>query len=215
MSYYSDLLLRPKQAIFHAFEKPSAVRAFGLVLISTLFATLMLIAFAGSFDVRVLLVNLLGDVVRLLSGGLLLFVLGIIFKRIQASSHTFVQAISMLASLSFYTFLMLVLLGFVFPMVLAPQLPSSFQELENGTIGPQEFEAVMGSLFVGVSDTIVFIALVLFLLFVLLVLYSIYALYLSISTYLKTTVFWSVVVMLVYLFVVSNLTGFFSSLVGA
>jgi hypothetical protein len=215
MSYYLDLLFRPKQAVFHAFEQPSAVRAFGLVLLSTLFATLLLIVFAGAWDVRVLVVNLLGDLVRLLSGGLLLFILGILFKRIQASSHTFVQAISMLASLSFYAFLMLVLLGFIFPFILAPQLPSSFQELSNGTIGPQEFEAAVGSLFVGVSDTTVFLALVLFLLFVLLVLYSIYALYLSISIYLKSTVFWSVIVMLVYLFVVSNLTGLFSSLVGA
>ncbi len=215
MSYYSDLLFRPKQAIFHAFEQPSAVRAFGLAILATLFATLMMIVLVGQLDVQSLLVNLLGDVVRLVSGAVLLFVLGMIFKRIQPNSHTFVQALSMLASLSFYSFLMLVLIGFIFPFVLAPQLPASFQELENGTIGPQEFELVMNEFLSNISDVTILITLIFFLLFVVLVLYSIYALYLSISTYLKASVFWSIVVMLLYSFIVSSLTGFFASLVGA
>ncbi|QQR92289.1 MAG: hypothetical protein IPJ89_03985 [Candidatus Iainarchaeum archaeon] len=215
MSYYSDLILRPKQAVMHAFEQPSAVRAFGLVILATLFATLMMLVLVGQLDVQVLLVNLLGDVVRLVSGGLLLFVLGVVFKRIQANSHTFVQALSMLASLSFYSFLMLVLIGFIFPFVLAPQLPASFQELQDGTIGPQEFEAAIGETLAGISDLAIFITLIFFLLFVVLVLYSVYALYLSVSIYLKTTVFWSIIVMLLYSFIVSSLTGFFAALVGA
>jgi len=215
MSYYSDLILRPKQAVMHAFEQPSAVRAFGLVILATLFATLMMLVLVGQLDVQVLLVNLLGDVVRLVSGGLLLFVLGMVFKRIQANSHTFVQALSMLASLSFYSFLMLVLIGFIFPFVLAPQLPASFQELQDGTIGPQEFEAAIGETLAGISDLAIFITLIFFLLFVVLVLYSVYALYLSVSIYLKTTVFWSIIVMLLYSFIVSSLTGFFAALVGA
>lgn len=215
MSYYSDLILRPKQAIAHAFEQPSAVRAFGLVILSTLFATLMMIFLAGQLEVQTLLVNLLGDIVRLVSGGLLLFILGMVFKRIQANSHTFVQAISMLASLSFYSFLILVLLGFLFPFVLAPQLPSSFQDLQNGTIGPAEFEAAMSEMLANISDVAILITLIFFLAFVILILYSVYALYLSISIYLKTTVFWTIIVMLIYSFIVSNLTGLFSSLVGA
>ncbi len=211
MGYYSDLVLRPKEAIHFAFEHPSAVRAFGLVILTTLASIILSIALVGDISLPSAVLNLVGDVVRLLAGGLFLLIIGGLFKRMQVNAHTFVQSISMLAQLNVYGFFIFILVGFLFPVLLAPGLISSYQDYSQGVIGEEEFQFAVNEMLANLSDVTVIITLILFLVFIAVILYAVYALYLSISVYLKTTVIWTAVLMLVYAFIVSNISVIFSS----
>jgi hypothetical protein len=208
MGYYRDLFFRPKQAIQYANQNPSAIRSLGFVLLGTVASLLSMLVFANEIFAELLLTAFIGDVLRLIVGGFILLVIGIIFKKAAASADSFVRVISMLAHLSVYGFVIFVLLGLVMPSLLIPNVLEAGQLLNEGVIGIEEFELVVGDAVAGISFVSLLFGAVLALLTLVFGLLSLYSLYLTIHTFLGTTVFKTAVIMIVYALFLGTITGF-------
>lgn len=202
MSYYSDLFMRPKQAVLYALQNPSMVRSVAFILLGTLAGVLTSLLFAGTIFLDSLLTFFIGDVLRWLVSGIILLLFGFVFKRLPVNMLNISRVLSTLAQLNVYGFLMFLCVGLLLPAIAIPELISASNDLNNGLIGEEEFSLIIQESFFTATNGIL-LALPLVLLGFLFVLYGIYVLFLSIQKYLDVSVFKSLLVFLVIVFVQS------------
>lgn len=200
MSYYADLFLRPKQAVIYALQNPSLIRSLAFVLLGTLAGVLASLLFAGTILVDPLISFFLGDVLRWLSGGIILLLIGFLFKKIPLSISNASRALSTLAQLNVYGFFLFLVLGLILPALTIPSLISATNDLSNGLIGEEEFSLILLESLASTNELAI-LALPLILLGALFVFYGAYVLFLSIQKFLDTSVFKSILVWVVFVLV--------------
>ncbi len=196
MGYYGDLFVRPRQAVLYALQNPSLVRSITFVLLGTVAGVLASLLFAGEIFLDALVEFLVGDISRWLLGGIVLLLMGFILKRIPLNTQNISRALSVLAQLNVYGFFMFLVLGLLLPVVTIPELLSASNQLNQGVIGPEEFDQVVLDSLSSVDNTTL-LALPLIALGILFLLYSIYILFLSVQKYLDVTVFKAILGVLV------------------
>jgi hypothetical protein len=200
MSYYADLFLRPKQAVIYALQNPSLVRSLAFVLLGTLAGVLASLLFMGTIVLDVLITFFLGDVLRWLSGGIILLLIGFLFKKIPLNVVNASRALSTLAQLNVYGFFMFLVLGLILPAITIPNLISATNDLSNGVIGEEEFSVILLESIASTGDAAI-LALPFILVGILLIFYGMYVLFLSIQKYLDTSVFKTILVWIVFVLV--------------
>lgn len=193
MSYYVDLFLRPKQAVNYALQNPSMIRSIAFVLLGTIAGILTSLLFMGTIFWDTIISFFIGDVFRWLVSGFLLIVIGFVFKRIPLNVLNISRALSILAQLNVYGFLMFLVLGLLLPAVTIPGLMSATSDLSNGLIGEDEYSVILDESLASVGDSVL-LGLPFFLLGILFIFYAAYVLFLSIEKYLDTSVFKSILV---------------------
>ncbi len=193
MSYYADLFLRPKQAVNYALQNPSMIRSIAFVLLGTIAGILTSLLFMGTIFWDTIISFFIGDVFRWLVSGFLLIAIGFVFKRIPLNMLNISRALSTLAQLNVYGFLMFLVLGLLLPAVTIPGLMSATSDLSNGLIGEDEYSVILDESLASVEDSVL-LAFPLFLLGILFIFYAAYVLFLSIEKYLDTSVFKSILV---------------------
>ena len=132
----------------------------------------------------------------------MLLLFGLLFRGIPVNPLNISRALSVLAQINLYGFLMYLILGILLPAIVIPDLISASNQLSNDVIGPDEYGEILAAS-LATSDGSILLALPLILIAVLLVLYSIYVLFLSTQKYLDVTVFKSIVAMFIMLIVQS------------
>lgn len=212
MSYYSDLFLRPKQAVVFALEHPSWFRSVAFVVLGTLAGLLAMLVFTGTVFPDLLVESLVGDLLRWVTGGIVLLLLGIVFRRLPLNGDTVAKAFSVLAQVNVYGFLLFLVVGVLLPAVAIPSLLEATRDLNAGVIGQEEFNTALAASLNNL-DSLSFLALPLLALAIVLLLYSVYVLFLSIQKFLDVTVFKGIVALLIVLVVQSimalSLAGLF------
>jgi hypothetical protein len=195
MGYYSDLFMRPKQAMQTMADYPSLFRAILFVVSSTLVGVVATLLFVGTIFWDTALEFLVVDAFRWILGGIVLVLLGMILSKIPLNMGSFTKGLAMLSHVNFYGFFMFVVGTLLLPVVTIPGVLESMQQANAGIIGPEELnEAVL----MGLSSNLVNpLSILFFLLSLLFLLYAIYGMYLAVNQYLKTTVFKSVLVMII------------------
>lgn len=200
MGYYADLFLRPKQAVLYALQNPRMVRSTGFVLLGTLAGVLASLLFTGTILFDTIFGFLLSDVLRWLVTGVVLVLLGMVFKKIPFNVLNFSRALSTLAQLNVYGFFMFLILGLILPVLTIPGVLTATTDLQNGLIGEEEFVLAVESSIASAADASL-LAIPLILLAALMVLYGMYVLFLSIQKYLDITVFKAALVWLLVVLV--------------
>lgn len=193
MSYYADLFLRPKQAVNYALQNPSMLRSIAFVLLGTFAGVLASLLFMGNIFLDIIIGTLLSDFIRWFMSGVLLLLIGFVFKKIPINALNISRALSTLSQISVYGFFMLLVLGLILPAIAFPALLAAIPDLNAGNIGEEEFIQILDETFVSIANTIV-IALPLILLGILFIFYSMYVLFLSIQKYLDVSAFKSLIV---------------------
>ncbi|MDP2666094.1 MAG: hypothetical protein Q8P05_01165 [Candidatus Diapherotrites archaeon] len=194
MSYYTNLFLRPKEAVSFAYDHPSLLRSIGFILLGTLAGILASLLFTGSLFPDLILMSLIGDLLKWIIGGLLLVLLGLLWK-VPVTKDGVLRALTMFAQLNYYGFFLFLILGIILPLIAVPGLLSATQQFSQGLIGEQEFNAAIFDALS--SPEIPWLVIPFLLLAGILFLYMIYVLFLSVQKYLNTTVFKSVLAMIV------------------
>ncbi len=203
MGYYSDLLMRPKQAMQEMGDHPSLFRAILFVLSSTLVGIVASLVFVGAVFWDTALEFLVIDAIRWILGGVVLLLLGMIFAKIPLNGGSFMKGLAMLSHVNFYGFFMFVIGTLLLPVVTIPNALEAMQQANAGIIGPEELNEV---LLMGLSTNLVNpLSIIFFLLSLLFLLYAIYGMYLAVNQYLKTTVLKSVLVMIILVLIQSFL----------
>ncbi|MEK6902024.1 MAG: hypothetical protein AABX02_00355 [archaeon] len=204
MGYYTDLFLRPKQAVAYAYAHPSLVRSIGFVILGTLLGAVGSFLLVGEITPSVVIAGLSGDLARWLLGGIILLLIGLAFKGLSFSGENVSRVLTLLAQLNLYGFFVFLIMGIIFPVLVIPEILVASGQANSGVIGPEEFQQVVYATLAQPNVTI--LAAFLFLISFVFVLYSIYVLFLSIQKYLDTTVFKSILVMILLLGVQSFFT---------
>lgn len=204
MGYYTDLFLRPKQAVAYAYANPSLIRSIGFIILGTLLGIVSTYFLVGQIIPMEILGSISGDVARWLLGGVLLILIGLVFKRIAFSGQNAMRALTLLAQLNLYGFFIFLIMGIIFPVFVIPEVLVASNQASNGVIGPEEFQQVLFETLADPSVSI--IGGIIFLIAFILVLYCMYVLFLSVQKYLDTTVAKAILVMLVMIVVQSFIT---------
>lgn len=203
MGYYSDLFMRPKQAMQEMSDHPSFLRAILFVVSSTLVGVIASLVFVGEIYWDTAFEFLVIDAIRWILGGVILLLLGMVFAKIPLNGSSFTKGLSMLSHINFYGFFMFTVGTLLLPVVAIPNVLESMQQANAGIIGPEEFNEVVA---MGLSSNLVNpLSIIFFLLSLVFLLYAIYGMYLAVNQYLKTTVFKSIVVMIVLVLIQSFL----------
>ena len=204
MGYYTDLFLRPKQAVAYAYAHPSILRSIGFVILGTLLGIVSTYFLVGEIIPSEIIGSLSGDAARWLLGGILLIVIGLVFKRIAFSGENATRALTLLAQLNLYGFFIFLIMGIIFPILVIPEVLVASGQANSGVIGPEEFQQVVFDTLAQPDVSI--IAAIIFLISFVLLLYCFYVLFLSVQKYLDTTAAKSILVMLVMIVVQSFIT---------
>lgn len=187
-------------------DHPSLFRSLLFVLSSTLVGVVAFLLFIGEVFWGSSLEFFLVDLLRWGIGGLVLILLGVFFLRIPLGLDSFLRALSMLSHVNFYGFLMFAVGSLLLPVVTIPDVLGAMQQLNDGVIGPAEWDAVLSQSLSG--NLINPLSVLFFLVSMLFLLYAVYGMFLAVNQYLKTTVFKSILVMIV-LVVVQSMILFF------
>jgi hypothetical protein len=195
MGFYSDLFLRPKQAMEYSFQHPSLVRAVGFVILGVVAGILASLLLAGTILWKPVLSSLFIDAVRWLSGGLLLGIVGLLVRKISFDGQSLIRALTMLAHVNLYGFFLFLVAGIILPAVAIPEVVTATQQLMSGVIGPSEMNLVLSQSLLSNSPLNILVVPLL-LIGLLFWSYGVYALYLAVSKYLNASVFKTIVVMI-------------------
>lgn len=203
MGFYSDLILRPKQAMAFSSDHPSLFRAVLFVISSSIVGVVASLIFIGEIFWSTGLEALILDIIRWVLGGVVLVLLGMIFVKIPLNMGSFTRALSMLSHVNFYGFLMFVIGALLLPVVTIPDALAAVSQVNEGVIGEEEWAAVLGQSLS--SDLVNPLSIFFFLLSFIFLLYAVYGMYLAVNQYLKTTVLKSILVMVVLVLIQSFL----------
>lgn len=202
MGFYSDLFLRPKQAMQYAYEHPSLMRGVMFVVLASVIGIIASFIFIGSIFWVTVLESLVVDVLRWIIAGIVIVLLGMVFKQIPLNGESISRALSMLSHINVYGSFMFIVGAILLPVVTIPETLAAMSQLNSGIIGQEEFNQAM-SASIASGNLVNPLSIFFFLLAVLFWLYAVYAMYLAVSKYLNTTVFKSIVAMLIVLVVQS------------
>ena len=195
-------VLKPRQAIESAFEKPNPGLAIALVFVSCLASLAMPIILGVQVDLVGFAINtVISSYLSFLALAVLIYIAGFLLKGKDSITGQFSGIVSALGLLWIPILVGIIISLVLAPSILSPEVITLAKEYKAGEIGAYAFAGEVAFIAQGIMGTIYLFAAV----FIVLALFNLYLLYRIVSRLFDFKILGNLVVMAAILFLLSFL----------